>query len=52
MVVRLAIQLSEDASAEATVEGLKKAFEGFAHENEAVQTALEKDLAYVLRFLK
>ena len=40
------------ASAEATAEGLKKAFEGFAHENEAVQTALEKDLAYVLRFLK
>ncbi len=40
------------ASAEVSVEGLKKAFEGFAHENEAVQTALEKDLAYVLRFLK
>ncbi|MBR6553369.1 MAG: family 10 glycosylhydrolase [Clostridia bacterium] len=40
------------ASAEATAEGLKKAFEGFAHENEAVQTALEKDLAYALRFLK
>ena len=40
------------ASAEATAEGLKKAFEGFAHENEAVQTALAKDLAYVLRFLK
>ena len=40
------------ASAEATAEGLKKAFEGFTHENEAVQTALEKDLAYVLRFLK
>jgi hypothetical protein len=40
------------ASAEASAEGLKKAFEGFAHENEAVQTALEKDLAYVLRFLK
>ncbi|MBQ1254508.1 MAG: hypothetical protein IIW19_04890 [Clostridia bacterium] len=39
-------------SAEASAEGLTKAFEGFAHENEAVQTALAKDLAYVLRFLK
>lgn len=39
-------------SAEATAEGLKKAFEGFAHEDQAVRAALEKDLAYALRFLK
>ena len=45
-------ELPDLQTAIATAEGLKKAFEGFAHENEAVQTALEKDLAYVLRFLK
>ena len=45
-------ELSDLQTAIASAEGLKKAFEGFTHENEAVQTALEKDLAYVLRFLK
>ena len=45
-------ELSDLQTAIATVEGLTKPFEGFAHENRAVQTALAKDLAYVLRFLK
>ena len=45
-------ELSDLQTAIATVEGLTKAFEGFAHENEAVQIAREKELAYVLRVLK
>lgn len=40
------------ASAEPTAEGLTDAFKGFTHENETLRKALEKDLAYVLRFLK